>query len=416
MNDAATSLPSRLTARTGGTRAYLWRGTDRQGISVRGEMQGHNGAHIKARLCHQGIRSITVRLRRLPWITLDKAISETDIVLFTRQLATMLRAGVPLLLALDLIAEGVDRPLMRQRVRELKQHIEAGNSLASSLHTQPQHFDDLYCSLIDAGEQAGALETLLERVATYTEKTRQLKARVKKAMTYPIAVLVVALIVSAILLVKVVPQFELLFAGIDAPLPALTRTVISLSEGLQRHGISGLISLVAGTWAFRYARRHSPRFRDGLERRLLSAPLIGPVLTKAAVARYARTLSTTFAAGVPLIQALSAVARAAGNEVFRQGIQDIRQTVSTGLPLSAAMRNSGLFPAMAIQMTAIGEESGTLDVMLEKVASHYEEEVDARVDNLTRLLEPVIMVVLGTLVGGLVVAMYLPIFQLGAAI
>jgi len=284
------------------------------------------------------------------------------------------------------------------------------------LRRQPRHFDPLYCNLVDAGEQAGALDTLLERVATYKEKSENLKARLKKAMVYPLAVIGVAVVVSSILLLKVVPQFQSLFAGFNAELPLLTQWVIALSHFIQQQGTLLLAAGVLGGLAARLAYRRSPSLRDRLDVGLLHMPLAGPLLHKSAVARYARTLATTFAAGVPLVQALDSVAGASGNPVFRQAVQRIRQQVAAGMQLNFAMRASGVFPTMAIQMTAIGEESGTLDHLLEKVAIHYEVEVDNLVDSLTSLMEPLIMVVLGGIVGALVVAMYLPIFQLGTAI
>ena len=331
-------------------------------------------------------------------------------------MATMLKAGVPLLQALDIIAEGFDNPRMRGLLEDLRQDVMAGSSLTTALRKKPQHFDELYCNLIDAGEQAGALDTLLERVASYREKTQRLKARVRKAMTYPLAVLLVAVIVSAILLLKVVPQFEVMFQGFGAELPALTRGVIGLAEFLRHSGWLLLGGLLAAALGVHQTQRRSPRFRDWLQTRWLDLPVVGPLLRKSAVARYARTLSTTFAAGVPLLEALNSVAGATGNRVFKQAVLVIRQDVCSGMQLHVAMRNSGVFPNLAIQMTAIGEESGALDDMLGNVASYYEDEVETLVDHLTSLLEPLIMAVLGVIVGGLVIAMYLPIFQLGTAI
>ena len=300
-------------------------------------------------------------------------------------------------------------------VNGLKQEIGAGNNLASALRKQPRYFNDLYCNLVAAGEQAGALETLLERVAVHLEKSERLKARIKKAMTYPIAVIAVASLVSSLLLIHVVPQFQNLFAGVDSKLPGFTLQVIALSEFLQQAWWMLALSLGAGGFGLRQAYRASPGFRHWLDAGLLKAPLAGTLLKKSAVARYARTLSTTFAAGVPLVQALDSVAAAAGNQLFKQAIEHMRHDVSTGMPLNRSMASSGLFPGMAIQMTAIGEESGNLEHMLEKVASHYESDVDNLVDHLTSLMEPLIMVVLGGIVGALVIALYLPVFQLGTA-
>lgn len=394
---------------------YAWEGVNRKGRKVSGETSGHNPALIKALLRQQGINPGRVRKKSAGWPRLAPLVKPADIALFTRQLATLLKAGIALLQALDIIADGFENRHMRALVQSLKQDIAAGSNLAIALQKQPRYFDELYCNLIAAGEQAGALEALLERVATHLEKSEQLKARIKKAMTYPMTVLAVATLVSAILLIHVVPQFQGLFAGVDAQLPGFTLGVISLSEFMQHNW--WVLILVAGTGfaGLRKAYRSSTGFRHWLDARLLKAPVAGTLLKKSAIARYARTLSTTFAAGVPLVQALDSVAGATGNGLFKQAINRMRHDVSTGTQLNESMAVSGLFPGMAIQMTAIGEESGTLDNMLEKVASHYEADVDNLVDNLTSLMEPLIMVVLGGIVGALVLAMYLPIFQLGTA-
>jgi type IV pilus assembly protein PilC len=395
---------------------YLWEGTDRQGSKLRGELSGHTPSLIRAQLRKQGINPARVRKKSRSLFQRAPAVRARDISLFTRQLATLIKAGVPLLQSFDIIAEGFDNPNMRKLLGELKQDIAAGSSFTAALRKRPEYFDELYCSLVDAGEQAGALETLLERVATYKEKSESLKARIRKAMTYPLAVICVALVVTTILLVKVVPQFQSMFQGFGAQLPVFTQLVISLSEFVQRWWWLLAGGLLLGVFGLRHAHRRSPRFRQWLDVGLLKLPLVAPLIYKSAVARYARTLSTTFAAGVPLVEALGSVAGATGNQVFKNAVNRIRQDVATGMQLHFSMRASGIFPGMAIQMTAIGEESGALDGMLEKVAIHYEEEVDTLVDTLSSLMEPVIMVVLGTLVGGLVVAMYLPIFQLGTAI
>jgi type IV pilus assembly protein PilC len=327
-----------------------------------------------------------------------------------------MKAGVPLLQSFDIIGEGFENPNMRKLVDEVKQEVAAGNSFAASLRKKPQYFDDLYCNLVDSGEQSGALETLLDRIATYKEKTEALKAKIKKAMTYPISVIVVAVIVTAILLIKVVPQFESVFAGFGAELPAFTQIVVNMSRGLQEWWFLFIIGIFAIAFTFKEAHKRSEKFRDFLDRTLLKAPIVGDILYKAVVARYARTLATTFAAGVPLVDALDSVAGATGNVVFRNAVHKIRNDVSSGTQLNFSMRTTGIFPSMAIQMTAIGEESGSLDEMLDKVAGFYEDEVDNAVDNLTTLMEPLIMSVLGVLVGGLIIAMYLPIFQLGAVV
>lgn len=395
---------------------YAWEGTDKKGSKIAGELSGHNPALIKAQLRKQGINPSKVRKKNTSLFGSGKRITALDIALFTRQMATMMKAGVPLLQSFDIISEGFDNLNMRKLVEEVKQEVAAGNSFAAALRKKPQYFDELYCNLVDAGEQAGALDTLLERVATYKEKSESLKAKIKKAMTYPLAVVFVAIIVTGILLVKVVPQFQSVFSGFGAELPAFTVMVIGLSEFMQAWWWLLLGGLIVGLLGFRHAFKRSQRFRDWLDTHLLKMPIVGTLLYKSAVARYARTLSTTFAAGVPLVEALDSVAGATGNIVFKRAVLRIRQDVSTGMQLNFSMRTSGVFPNMAVQMAAIGEESGALDDMLDKVATYYEAEVDNMVDSLTSLLEPFIMVVLGVIVGGLVVAMYLPIFQLGSAI
>ncbi|WP_434774945.1 type II secretion system F family protein [Pseudomonas oryzihabitans] len=393
--------------------SFTWEGTDRKGTKVKGEMTGLNPALIKAQLRKQGINPTRVRKKSASLFGKGKKIKPLDIALFTRQLATMMTAGVPLLQAFDIIGEGFDNPNMRKMVDDIKQDVAAGNSLANSLRKQPQYFDDLYCNLVDAGEQSGALETLLDRVATYKEKTEALKKKIKKAMTYPAAVIVVALIVSSILLIKVVPQFQSVFEGFGAQLPAFTLMVIAISEVLQEWWLLVLGGIFVLAFVLRHFYKKSEKFRDAVDRGLLKIPLVGSILYKSAIARYARTLATTFAAGVPLVDALDSVAGATGNVVFRNAVEKIKDDVSTGMQLNFSMRTTGVFSSMAIQMTAIGEESGSLDEMLSKVATFYEDEVDNMVDNLTTLMEPMIMAVLGVLVGGLIIAMYLPIFQLG---
>lgn len=396
---------------------FTWEGTDKKGSKIKGEMSGQNPALVKAQLRKQGINPIKVRKKAVSLFGgSGKKIKPIDIALFARQMATMMKAGVPLLQSFDIIAEGLANPNMRKLVEELKQHVAAGNSFAAALRTKPLYFDDLFCNLVDAGEQSGALETLLDRVATYKEKTEALKAKIKKAMNYPIAVVVVAVVVSAILLIKVVPQFASVFAGFGAELPAFTRFVVGLSEGLQEWWFVYLICIVGAVFAFVEGKKRSPKMRDALDRLALKAPIVGNITYNSSVARFARTLSTTFAAGVPLVEALDSVAGATGNVVFLNAVNKIKQDVSTGMQLNFSMRTTGAFPSMAIQMTAIGEESGALDVMLDKVATYYEAEVDNAVDGLTALMEPMIMAVLGVLIGGLVIAMYLPIFQLGSVV
>jgi len=398
------------------TRVFTWEGIDRKGSKVKGELSGTSPALVKAQLRKQGINPQKVRKKSVSLFGAGKKIKPMDIALFTRQMATMMKAGVPLLQSFDIIGEGFDNPNMRKLVDDLKQEVAAGNSFATALRKKPQYFDDLYCNLVDSGEQSGALETLLDRVATYKEKTEALKAKIRKAMNYPIAVVLVAIIVSAILLIKVVPQFQEVFANFGAELPAFTLMVIGLSEALQEWWFIVLVGLIAGAFAFKEAHKRSEKFRNWFDRLLLKVPVVGDILYKSSVARFARTLSTTFAAGVPLVDALDSVAGATGNVVFRAATMKVKNDVSTGMQLNFSMRTTGAFPTMAVQMTAIGEESGSLDEMLAKVATFYEDEVDNMVDSLTSLMEPMIMAVLGVLVGGLIIAMYLPIFQLGAVV
>ncbi|MCF5029820.1 type II secretion system F family protein [Pseudomonas syringae] len=395
---------------------YTWEGVDKKGGKLSGEVTGHNLALVKAQLRKQGINFTKVRKKPVSIFGKGKKIKPLDIAFFSRQMATMMKAGVPLLQSFDIISEGAENPNMRALVGSLKQEVSAGNSFATALRKKPEYFDDLFCNLVDAGEQAGALESLLDRVASYKEKTERLKAKIKKAMTYPTAVLIVAFIVSGILLIKVVPQFQSVFAGFNAELPAFTLMVIALSEVVQQWWLAIVALFFVSFFMFKRAYKQSQNFRDSLDRFLLKVPIIGPLIFKSSVARYARTLATTFAAGVPLVEALDSVAGATGNVVFRNAVNQVKQDVSTGMQLNFSMRSTGVFPSLAIQMTAIGEESGALDAMLDKVATYYEEEVDNMVDNMTSLMEPMIMAVLGVIVGGLVIAMYLPIFKLGSVV
>ncbi|WP_339523044.1 type II secretion system F family protein [Pseudomonas sp. EA_35y_Pfl2_R111] len=395
---------------------FVWEGTNKQGAKVKGELSGANPALVKAQLRKQGVNPTKVRKKAASLFSAGKKIKPLDIALFTRQMATMMKAGVPLLQSFDIISEGFENPNMRKLVDDLKQQVAAGNSFASALRKQPQYFDDLYCNLVDSGEQSGALETLLERVASYKEKTEALKAKIKKAMTYPISVIVVAVIVTTILLLKVVPAFEDVFKGFGAELPAFTQMVVALSKGLQKWWFLITVALFAFAFIFKEARKRSEGFRNWLDRSLLKLPVVGDILYKSAVARYARTLSTTFSAGVPLVEALDSVSGATGNIVFKNAVNKIKLDVSSGVQLNFAMRSTGVFPSLAVQMTAIGEESGALDAMLDKVATFYEDDVDNMVDNMATLIEPMIMAVLGVLVGGLIIAMYLPIFQLGQVV
>lgn len=396
---------------------FLWEGTDKRGNKVKGELPGQNTTLIKAELRRQGINANKVRRKPTALFgARKKKITPLDIAVFTRQLATMMKAGVPLVQSFDIVAEGHDNPSMRDLLLKIKSDIEGGNNLANSLKSHPVYFDDLFCSLVESGEQSGALETMLDRIAIYKEKTEALKQKIKKAVKYPIAVVCVAVVVTAILLIKVVPTFQELFAGFGAELPAFTQMVINLSEWMQEWWLLMFVGLIGASFAFIEAKKRSPAFNDALDRLSLRLPIVGDILFKATVARFARTLATTFAAGVPLVDALDSVAGATGNVIYRNGVNRIKEEVSSGTQLNFSMKASGIFPSMAVQMTAIGEESGALDTMLDKVASYYESEVDNAVDGLTSLLEPLIMSILGVLVGGLIIAMYLPIFQLGSVV
>lgn len=396
------------------TRTYIWKGTDKTGKKLKGELNATNPAAIKAVLRKQGITAKQIS-RKLEF-GMGGKIKPLDIAIFTRQLATMMKAGVAMIQALDIIAEGAEKPKLRELVDSIKQEVSAGNSFTSALRKRPLYFDELFCSLIEAGEKSGTLETLLDRVAGYKEKSESLKKKVKKAMTYPIAIIIVAIIVSAILLIKVVPQFADLFHGFGAELPWLTQQVVDASEYLQSDGWKVILAGIAFIFGFKYAYKRVPSFRDLIDRGLLRFPIIGAIIYNSSVARFTRTLSTTFAAGVPLVEALDSVAGATGNIVFKNAVVKIKQDVSAGRQLNFAMRTSGTFPSLAIQLTAIGEESGALDSMLGKAANFYEEAVDNIVDNLSALMEPIIMAVLGVIIGTLIIAMYLPIFQMGQVV
>ena len=399
---------------------FLWQGTGRNGQPSTGEISCGSPAVAKAMLLRQGVTPSRIRRKRkaLPRLSLGQggAPRAADIASFTRQVATMMQAGAPLVRSFEIIADGFGKPRMRKLVQAVRDRVAGGDSFASALRKHPKHFDALFCSLVDAGEQAGALENMLDQVAGYQEKMESLKAKVKKAMTYPIAVILVAAIVSGILLVEVVPRFEEVFNGFGAELPAFTQLVIAMSEWLQAWWLPALIALAAAFALMRLAVPRSPALRRRLDVLVLKMPVAGGIIEMTVVARYARTLATTFAAGVPLIDALGSVAGAAGNKLFEEAILKIRDEVSAGHPLNQAMANTGRFPGMAVQMAMIGEEAGALDTMLAKAAAYYEEQVDNRVDNLTALMEPLIMAVLGVLIGGLIIAMYLPIFQLGAVV
>ena len=395
---------------------FLWEGTDRKGKKIKGKSMAANEAAVRADLRRQGVVPSRIRKQSKGLFSGTATITTTDIAIFSRQLATMLAAGIPLVQAFDIVGSGHENASMQKLIMAIKAEVEGGSSLAEALAKNPLYFDDLFVNLVEAGEQAGALETLLDKIATYKEKTEAIKKKIKKALTYPAAVLVVAFVVTIILLIFVIPAFEDLFKGFGADLPAFTRMVIDLSEFVRDKGWMLAIMAVAAVATFFYFHKRSRAMRHFLDRAALKAPIIGPIIQKAAIARYARTLSTMFSAGVPLVEALESVSGATGNIVYEVGVLQMKDEVATGQRLQQAMENTDLFPNMVIQMIAVGEEAGSLDDMSAKVADFYEEDVDNAVDNLSSLLEPMIMSILGVLVGGLVVAMYLPIFKMGSVI
>ncbi len=395
---------------------FLWEGTDRKGKKIKGKAMAADEATVRADLRRQGVVPTRIRKQRKGLFAGGGTITTSDIAIFSRQLATMLGAGIPLVQAFEIVGAGHDNAAMQKLIMAIKGDVEGGSSLAEAIAKHPLYFDDLFVNLVEAGEQAGALESLLDKIATYKEKTEAIKKKIKKALTYPAAVLVVALVVTTILLIFVIPAFEDLFQGFGADLPTFTRMVIDLSKFVRAQGFYIATMIGGAIAAFIYFKKRSRAMRHFLDRVMLKAPIIGPILEKAAVARYARTLSTMFAAGVPLVEALESVAGATGNIVYELAVLQIRDEVATGQRLQVAMENTNKFPNMVIQMIAVGEESGALDDMSAKVADFYEEDVDNAVDNLSSLLEPMIMAILGVLVGGLVVAMYLPIFKMGSVV
>ncbi|HHQ13582.1 MAG TPA: type II secretion system F family protein [Chromatiales bacterium] len=394
---------------------FSWEGTDSKGKRVKGKTVATDEAEVRAELRRQGV--VPVRVRKQSTLFQSKGkVTPEDIAVFSRQLATMLAAGIPLVQAFEIVGSGNDNPAMAELILSIKADVEGGTALAEALAKHPLYFDDLYVNLVEAGEQAGALETLLDKVATYKEKTEAIKKKIKKALFYPTAVLVVAVIVTTILLIFVIPEFENLFQGFGADLPAFTRFVVGLSEFVRDKGWLLAIVIIGSVMGYLYMKKRSKKMREMQDRIALKLPIVGAILVKAAIARFARTLSTMFSAGVPLVEALDSVAGATGNIVYENAVLQMKEEVSTGQRLQRAMQNTDLFPNMVIQMIAVGEESGSLDEMSAKVADFYEEDVDNAVDSMSSLLEPLIMAILGVLVGGLVVAMYLPIFKMGAVI
>ncbi|STZ08313.1 Cholera toxin secretion protein epsF [Moraxella caprae] len=395
---------------------FKYSGTNRRGQNVKGELTAKSLELARAQLRKQGIVVQDVRQKSKPLFQIKKSIKAIDIAIFVRQLATMMKAGVPLTQAFEIVADSLDNPSMKEIVLKVKVDIEAGSNFATALRKHPKYFDDLFCSLVESGEQSGALETMLERVATYKEKSEMLKAKIKKAMKYPIAVIIVAIIVTAILLVKVVPVFADMFAGFGAELPAFTQMVVNMSNWMVKYYLVFFIVLAILVVSFTQAKLRSQKFRNFLDRLALKLPIFGNIVYQAIIARFCRTLSTTFAAGVPLIDALDSTAGATNNIVFYEATQRVKEDVATGQQMQFAMRNTNLFPSMVLQMVGIGEEAGSLEEMLDKAATFYENEVDNAVDGLTSLMEPMIMAFLGVVIGGLVIAMYLPIFMMGDVI
>jgi len=394
---------------------FNWEGKDRAGKKVKGKTVAASESAVRSELRRQGVVPTRVRKQSQLFVKRGK-VAPQDIAVFSRQLATMMTAGIPMVQALEIIGAGHDNPAVQKLVLAIKSDIEGGTSLAASLAKHPLHFDDLFVNLVSAGEQAGALETLLDKIATYKEKTEAIKKKIKKALFYPAAVVVVAIVVTAILMIFVIPEFESLFQGFGADLPAFTRMVIDISNFVRSSGWFIVFVSVAAVMGFLHAKKRYRGVQHFVDRVALKIPVIGVILNKSAISRYARTLSTTFSAGVPLVEALESVAGACGNVLYEEAVLKMRDEVATGQRLQRAMENTALFPNMVVQMIAVGEESGSLDDMSSKVADFYEEEVDNAVDSMSSLLEPLIMSILGVLVGGLVIAMYLPIFKMGQVV
>lgn len=396
---------------------FVWEGTDQRGARMQGELSARTELVARAELRRQGIRVVKIRKKPMAMFSArQKKITTKDIAIFSRQLATMLSSGVPLVQAFEIVGRGHENPSMQDLLLKIKSDIEGGIPLAEALGRHPVYFDELFCNLVKAGEQAGVLETLLHKIAEYKEKTESIKAKIRKALTYPAAVIVVAVVVTAILLIFVVPQFEELFKGFGADLPAFTRMVVDLSKFVQEWWYVVLGVLIAFIYVLVQLKKRSEKFNQMLDRMALRVPVVGEIIHKAAIARFARTLATMSTAGVPLVEALESVSGATGNFVYANAVLKMREDVSSGSQLQQSMRQAALFPNMVVQMVAIGEEAGSLDNMLGKVADFYEEEVDNAVDSLSSLIEPMIMAILGVVVGGLVVAMYLPIFKLGSVV
>lgn len=396
---------------------FHYEGVNKSGQKMIGDIEARSLAIAKADLRKQGIMTNKVVKKRKPFFDKkNKKITPADITVFSRQLATMIQSGIPLVQSFDIVAKGQSNKKLQDLIESVKHDVETGLTLSEALIKHPAYFNELFCNLVDAGEKSGTLDIMLDKVATYKEKIETIKKKIKKALTYPMAVMVVALIVTTGLLIFVVPQFESLFKGFGADLPAMTQAVVNMSTFMQSYWYFIFGAIGGAVYGFIYAKSHSLNFAQNVDRALLKIPVIGPIMEKAAIARFTRTLSITFAAGLPLVEALKSVAGATGNIIYSKATEQIKEEVSTGQQMNTAMENTHLFPNMVIQMVAIGEESGALEKMLSKVADFYEEEVDNAVDSLSSLLEPIIMSILGILVGGLVIAMYMPIFKLGSAI
>lgn len=394
---------------------FKYKGKNRRGRKIRGEIAERNIAEAKTYLKEQGINVINIRPKSALF-GFGGGINGQDISIFARQLATMMKAGIPLVQSFSMVSDNIEKPKMKELIIKIKYDVEGGSTFSDALRRHPLYFDNLFCSLIEAGEKSGALESMLERIAAYKEKSEILKLKIKKAVKYPIAVILAAVIVTAILMIKVIPIFKELFESFGAELPAYTQMVVDMSTFVKTYWIYGVLIVAAIVFAVRQTHRRNKNFRDTVDRIALRTPIFGQIIYKSIIARFSRTLATTFAAGVPLVEALQAAGKATGNIVYEEAIDDIRDDVISGQTLNFAMRNSAQFPNMATQMVAIGEESGAMDEMLDKVATYYEAEVDNAVDGLTAMLEPLIMSILGILVGGLVVAMYLPIFMMGSVV
>jgi type IV pilus assembly protein PilC len=392
---------------------FEWEGRDKNGKIVRGEVRAGGEAAVSASLRRQGILLTKVKKRRTSG---GRSVKQKDIALFTRQLATMMKAGVPLLQAFDIVARGATNPKLTRLLNEIRADVETGTSLSAAFRKHPMHFDGLYCNLVEAGESGGILEALLERLSIYQEKTLALKSKIKSALMYPISVIVVAFIVLVVIMIKVIPAFKQVFSSFGADLPAPTLAVIAMSEFFVAYWYIIFGVLIGGGYMFFESWKRSEKMQMAMDRLLLRIPVFGSLINKSVIARWTRTLSTMFAAGVPLVEALDSVGGAAGNAVYAEATQAIQRDVSTGSALTTAMQSTGVFPNMVLQMTAIGEEAGSLDHMLGKAAEFYEEEVDDMVKGLSSLMEPFIIVILGVMIGGIVIAMYLPIFKLGAVV